>query len=67
MSMDADTSVYKIIEGVNRRERDDLYKAWLHSPIRFEKSFEDYLEELKPYRKSTQEEKDEILRKYGGA
>lgn len=67
MSMDGDIAINVIIEGINQREKDKLFDKWLHDPIRFEKSFEDYCEMLKPYRKSTDDEKEEILRKYGGA
>ena len=42
-----------------------MYQKWLHDTARFEMSFEDYMKAHIPYRKSTQQEKEEILRKWG--
>ena len=69
MNMNADIALNVINEGINQKEKEDLYMAWLHSPIRFEKSFDEYYESCKTryYRKSTEEEKEEILKEYGGA
>ena len=65
MTMDADIALHVIIEGLNQKEKADIYQAWLHSPIRYEKTFDEYLSSLKPYRKSTDNEKEEILKKWG--
>lgn len=55
--------IYKAYENDTKEK---LYDKWLSDMARYEMSFEEYYEKHKPYRKSTQSEKDEILKKFGG-
>lgn len=47
-------------------QKEQMFQKWLHDDARYEKSFEEYYSMAKPYRKSTDAEKDEIINKYGG-
>lgn len=66
MSLPADEGLCLIIKAIDNEANDKLYQKWLHDQARYELSFEEYYTAHIPYRKSTQEEKDEILKKYGG-
>lgn len=66
MNMEADQGIVLIRKAFENYEKEQLYLKWLHDPSRFELSFEEYVKSHQPYRKSTDKEKEEILRKYGG-
>lgn len=66
MKMDAEEGILLILTALNRNEKEKLYQKWLHDTARYELSFEEYEKAHMPYRKSTQVEKDEILKRYGG-
>ena len=57
---------YKLIlKAYENRNEEKMYQKWLHDDARYEITFNDYLEKHKPYRKSTKEEKNSILEKWG--
>ena len=66
MNLEASQGFELIVKAIENDSRDRMYQQWLHDSARFEISFQDYMKASKPYRKSTQEEKEEILKKYGG-
>lgn len=54
-----------ILKAIKNDNEDKMYLKWLHDTARFEVSFEDYKKASEPYRKSTEKEKQDILRKWG--
>ena len=54
-----------ICKAYEENEKEKIYRKWLTDGARFEMSFDEYYQKHKPYRKSTQNEKDEILKKWG--
>lgn len=65
MKMDSKQGLKLILKAIDNHNKENLYQKWLHDTARFEMSFEDYMKAHIPYRKSTQQEKEEILRKWG--
>lgn len=47
-------------------QKEQMFQKWMHDDARYEKSFEEYYSMAKPYRKSTDAEIDDIIKKYGG-
>nr|DAV20205.1 MAG TPA: hypothetical protein [Caudoviricetes sp.] len=66
MNLEANQGFKLIAKAIENDRKDRMYQQWLHDSARFEINFNDYVKASKPYRKSTQEEKEEILKKYGG-
>lgn len=66
MSMDASEGFSLIMCAVENNQKEQMFQKWLHDEARYEKSFEEYYSMAKPYRQSTDAEKDEIIKKYGG-
>lgn len=66
LNLDHDISVNIILKGLEKLEEDKLYQKWLSDAARYEFSFDEYKRKSMPYRKSTFEEKRDILEKYGG-
>lgn len=66
MSMDASEGFALIMCAVENNQKEQMFQKWLHDEARYEKSFEEYYSMAKPYRKSTEAEIDEIIKKYGG-
>lgn len=66
MSMDASEGFSLIMCAVENNQKEQMFQKWLHDEARYEKSFEEYYSMAKPYRKSTEAEIDEIIKKYGG-
>lgn len=66
MKIESKEGLKLILKAIENEARDKLYLQWLHDDARFEKSFNEYFESCLPYRKSTFEEKQKILEKYGG-
>ena len=57
---------YKLItKAYENHHEERMYQKWLHDDARYEMTFDAYLEKHKPYRKSTEEEKNSILEKWG--
>ena len=57
---------YMLIKtAIEKNSEEKLYQKWLSDMARYEMSFEDYKKACMPYRKSTDEEKQEILSKWG--
>lgn len=66
MNMEHTQGYRVILKAIEKKNDEDLFQQWLHDTARFELDFNSYKHALKPYRKSTQEEKEEILKKWGG-
>lgn len=66
MNLDHDIALQLILKGIEKREEEKIYQKWLSDLARYEMSFDEYLVRSKPYRRSTDEEKKEILEKFGG-
>lgn len=66
MSMEASEGFALIMCAFENNQKEQMFQKWLHDDARYEKSFEEYYSMAKPYRKSTDAEKDEIINKYGG-
>ena len=66
MSMDASEGFSLIMCALENNQKEQMFQKWLHDDARYEKSFEEYYSMARPYRKSTDAEKDEIINKYGG-
>ncbi len=67
MKMDADEGIFLIYKAIENNEKEKLYQKWLHDSARYEMSLDEYIEAHIPYRKSTVEEKEDILKRFGGA
>lgn len=66
MKMESSLGLKLILKAIEKNNEERMFIKWLHDDARYEKSFEDYMKAFEPYRKSTEAEKDEILRKWGG-
>lgn len=66
MNMDAVHGYELIVRAIENSQKENLFTQWLHDPARYEHSFDDYIKGSKPYRKSTTEEKEDILKRFGG-
>lgn len=66
MSMEASEGFALIVCAFENNQKEQMFQKWLHDDARYEKSFEEYYSMAKPYRKSTEDEIDEIIKKYGG-
>ena len=66
MEMEATLGLELIVHAIKKDRKDRLFNQWLHDPARYEVGFDEYIKQATPYRKSTEEEKEEILRKFGG-
>ena len=66
MSMEASEGFALIMCAFENNQKEQMFQKWLHDDARYEKSFEEYYSMAKPYRKSTDAEIDEIIKKYGG-
>ena len=61
------TNGYKLIcKAYELHEKELVYEKWLNDMARYEMSFDEYYKKHLPYKKSTKEEKEEILKRYGG-
>lgn len=65
MNMEHTNGFKLILKAIEKKNDEELFEQWLHDTARFELSFNDYKAKLTPYRKSTKEEKEEILKKWG--
>lgn len=54
-----------IQEAYKNDTKEWLYQKWLVDDARYEMNFAEYQKKHEPYRKSTEAEKDEILKKWG--
>ena len=66
MKMDADCGYKLIQKAIQNNQKEQLFNQWLHDPARYEVCFNEYIHQATPYRKSTEKEKEDILKKYGG-
>lgn len=66
MNLDCDIGVDLILKGIEKNEEEKLYQKWLSDTARYEMSFYEYKKKSMIYRKSTEEEKQEILKRFGG-
>ena len=66
MSMDASEGFALIMCAFENNQKEQMFQKWLHDDARYEKPFDEYYSMVKPYRKSTEAEIDEIINKYGG-
>lgn len=66
MKMEASQGVNLIIKAIENHNEEKMFIKWLHDDARYKISFEEYSKAGVPYRKSTDKEKDEILKKWGG-
>ena len=66
MKMEASQGVKLIVKAIETHNEEKMFFKWLHDDARYKVSFSDYLKAGTPYRKSTDKEKDEILKKWGG-
>lgn len=66
MNLDCDIGLQLILKGIEKKEEEKMYQKWLSDLARYEMSFDEYLNISKPYRKSSDEEKKEIIEKFGG-
>jgi len=66
MNLDCDFGVDLIMKGLEKHEEERMYQKWLSDTARYEMSFSEYLKKSKPYRKSTEQEKRDILKRFGG-
>ena len=65
MNMEHKQGYKLILKAYKNHNKEVIYEKWLSDLARYEMSFDEYYEKHKPYRKSTQQEKDEILKKWG--
>ena len=64
--MNADDGYRLICKALENSAKDKLYIQWLHDDARYEIGFDEYMNALKPYQSTSQNEKERILKKYGG-
>ena len=55
-----------IIKAYETDSKEKCYQKWLSDVARYELPFDEYYKKCVPFRKSTEEEKEEILKKFGG-
>ena len=65
MNMEHKQGFKLILKAIEKNNEEELFQQWLHDTARFEFDFNSYKKQLIPYRKSTEAEKEEILRKWG--
>lgn len=65
LNLEAKIGFSLIIKAIDNSNEEKMYQKWLHDTARFEMSFEQYKEAHMPYRKSTDKEKDDILKRWG--
>lgn len=65
LHMESKQGLKLILKAIENSNKDKMYEKWLHDPSHYEIGFDDYINAHIPYRKSTKEEKEEILRKWG--
>lgn len=66
MSLEPNLGFLLICKAKEKENEERLFTRWVHENPYLNISFEEYKKALTPYRKSTNEEKEEILKKYGG-
>ena len=66
MEMDHENGFELILTALEKDAKEQLFNQWLHDPAHYEYSFEDYIKELTPYQKASKEEKEDILKRFGG-
>lgn len=66
MNMEATDGFELIAKAVENDSKDKMYIKWLHDEARYTMSFDEYYQQSLPYRKSTDEEKEQILERFGG-
>lgn len=66
MNLDSFFGFELIAKAVENDSKERLYLKWLNDTAKYEMSFDDYYKASLPYRKSSDDEKQEILQKYGG-
>lgn len=65
MNMEHTEGLKLICKAYENDAKEKVYQKWLNDAIRYEMPFDEYFKKHMPYRKSTDEEKDEILKKWG--
>ena len=65
MNMEHKQGFKLILKAIEKNNDEELFEQWLHDTARFELDFNSYKKQLMPYRKSTEAEKEEILKKWG--
>lgn len=65
MSMEHTQGFKLILKAQENENKEKLFQKWLSDTARYQMSFDEYYQKHMPYRKSTKEEKEEILRKWG--
>lgn len=66
MSMEHVSGFRLITKGYEKAEEEKLYQKWLSDYARFEITFDEYVKKHKPYTKTSEKEKEEILKRWGG-
>ncbi len=66
LNLDCEIGVSLILKGLEKQEEERVFHKWLSDVARYEISFDDYKKKSIPYRKSTEQEKKEILERFGG-
>ena len=66
LNLDCEIGVALILKGLEKQEEEKIYHKWLSDIARYEISFDDYIKMATPYRKSTEQEKQDILERFGG-
>lgn len=64
--MDANDGYKLICKALENSIKDKLYIQWLHDDARYKIGFDEYINASKPYQKASQQEKERILKRYGG-
>lgn len=66
MNLESEFGFSLILKAYENDFREKLYEKWLTDDARYVKSFDEYLNDVIPYRPSTDDEKKRILQKFGG-
>ena len=66
MNMEHTQGFKLICKAYENDKKETVYRKWLNDMARYEMTFDEYYKKHLPYRKSTEEEKEEILKKFGG-
>ena len=66
MNLDSMFGFELIAKAVENDSKERMYLKWLNDSAKYEMSFDDYYKQSLPYRRSSNEEKEEIIKRYGG-
>ena len=66
MNMEHQEGLELIIKAKENDAKERLFNQWLHDDARYTLSFDEYIQNLMPYQRATEAEKERILKKYGG-